>query len=844
MPSKKAKQHGDKDPNPYSSSFTLNNVEPGSDPESDYNSNGYESDFADTSESEKEDWEDDPEVIEQDWSVEIVGVEIVKRKQVFYEAFWTNWTREDGTKNTYHRRGAKNSPLRGITEPWDTTWTQRIDEPIKEKLRNNDDAALEVELWAEDDGINGPTRNYAQGLTEKLEQVYVPRRKKKTKAQDFYSNLGKVLRRRANGRMSENFGELRSSKLSRKLFGDKEHERLDDDEDEDDEQEDDHSLTGSSTARRRTRSETSRSATLSRGPSTLLDKPLSQSQAFRGGARKSTQSRPPSFSNSVPRFAVRTPTPDVFSASPVTEGRSFSPPPRTPSEHPSSSTMSAPAQFNAPSSSFTFSSAFRSSTASISNPVPSSSSMTKFNFTTRPLVGTSLDSRTRGSEERLRSETLYLTAASTLRSQTATLSTAGASLLGKRKLSGKGKERVKSRLQLLSEAWTEAAAAAGAASITFANEIDDEDGPPGVWNEYGEGFTYLESNRSSRIPLILNPPAELFLRCECSPESEGDHNFSGDMEVDMDSDGDVSMDPLFDSPDSDTEVSRSSKGKAKDKGKARAVENDLITICGLRCECQEISELRDKQGRRSRAYTNDGLFRFTGRTRSLAAGIEIIECNQFCRCSPEQCVNRVAQRPRTIPIEIFKTSGKGWGIRCPDREIRKGTVLGCYTGEIIHRSTAARLLGDEKTYVYDLDGQDPGSEGVDEDDLDEAIQMYSIDARTHGNWTRFLNHSCYPNLAVYLAIWDTIPEQNIPHLVFFALEDIPQGAEMTIDYHAGEVFPGNGRTGSVMSDTEEKGERKRTRSQGSKGSGDVSERMPPWGSRRCKCGVKRCRGWV
>lgn len=60
--------------------------------------------------------------------------------------------------------------------------------------------------------------------------------------------------------------------------------------------------------------------------------------------------------------------------------------------------------------------------------------------------------------------------------------------------------------------------------------------------------------------------------------------------------------------------------------------------------------------------------------------------------------------------------------------------------EIIHRSTAARLLGDAKTYVFDLDGYDQFSQEAngDEEELDEDIPMYSIDARRCGNWTRFL----------------------------------------------------------------------------------------------------------
>ncbi|KAJ3966270.1 SET domain-containing protein [Lentinula raphanica] len=258
-------------------------------------------------------------------------------------------------------------------------------------------------------------------------------------------------------------------------------------------------------------------------------------------------------------------------------------------------------------------------------------------------------------------------------------------------------------------------------------------------------------------------------------------------------------------------------------------ENRKITFRYLEsvanvCDCQGISELVDKDGKNINAYTAEGLFKFSSRYNPLASGIEVIECNQYCSCTLYECSNRVAQRPRTVPIEIFKTepedtdkhsksSKRGWGVRCTTQDIKKGTVLGCYTGEIVHRQTANRLQGNHGTYVFDLDGRDPPPD----EELDPNSQLYSIDARNCGNWTRFLNHSCHSNLAVYTAVWDTLPEQNIPHLVFFALENIPKGTEMTVDYHAGTPLPKQKRR-------------------------NVKSRPP--GTNECFCGAKRCRGWV
>ncbi|KAJ3897708.1 hypothetical protein F5879DRAFT_716670 [Lentinula edodes] len=397
----------------------------------------------------------------------------------------------------------------------------------------------------------------------------------------------------------------------------------------------------------------------------------------------------------------------------------------------------------------------------------------------------------------------------------------------------KGKTReTRSRLQLLSLAWTEAAAQVGAASITFVNEVDEEDGPPGVGldTDSREGeFTYLEAKPKTHLQELLEPPDPgMFLQCGCGAES--------DRDVDMDVNDDIDIEMLFGGTESDLDTPKG-KGKAKensDSGHIPTLQNvcDVSSLCG----CQGISELVDKAGKHIRAYTDEGLFKFTSRSNPR---IEVIECNQYCKCTLYECSNRIAQRPRSIPVEIFKTEsetrsgsegvddhggseeprknkGRGWGVRCAKQNVKRGTVLGCYTGELIHRQTANGLEGEYGTYVFDLDGRDPAE---DDEESDPNLQMYSIDARKCGNWTRFLNHSCLPNLAVYTAVLDTIPEQNIPRLVFFALEDILKGTEMTVDYHAGNPLP-------------------------KKGKARKWEEMRPQGTSECFCGAKRCRGWV
>ncbi|KAF9462485.1 hypothetical protein BDZ94DRAFT_1260968 [Collybia nuda] len=297
----------------------------------------------------------------------------------------------------------------------------------------------------------------------------------------------------------------------------------------------------------------------------------------------------------------------------------------------------------------------------------------------------------------------------------------------------------------LQRKWTQAAKRSRAASITIANDIDNELLPPLVPN-----FEYLESEfrYSSRIP--VPDDTELFVSCDC----------------------------------------------------------DICSSASV-CSCQEPSELWNRVGRKSYAYTSEGLFAF-----NVPTGVEVIECNKFCKCNFKTCPNRVAQRPRDIPIEIFKTVYCGWGVRAPI-DIQQGKVLGLYTGELIHRVVADALEGDDRAYIFDLDGQeDPNSE------TPEGLDAYSVDSRKYGNWTRFLNHSCSPNVQVYLVVYDTIPERNTPYIAFVAICDIPPGTELTFDYN-----PAAGKT------SKKKG----------KGKGRATI---PEGTKPCMCGTAACRGWI
>ncbi|KAF8629520.1 hypothetical protein AX17_005646 [Amanita inopinata Kibby_2008] len=238
------------------------------------------------------------------------------------------------------------------------------------------------------------------------------------------------------------------------------------------------------------------------------------------------------------------------------------------------------------------------------------------------------------------------------------------------------------------------------------------------------------------------------------------------------------------------------------------------------CDCQSVSALVDQDDNKIMAYDPKGFFVI-----DVAPGLLVIECNKFCHCDIS-CPNRVSQRPRNISVDIFKTKERGWGARSL-HDIEQGTVLGMYSGK---RSMAEALEEGEKGFCFDLDGQeDPHNE-------EHQVNAYTVDARTCGNWTRFINHSCLPNLQVYQVVHDTIPENYTPYIIFYAMQDIPAKSEFTVDYDpsAGDYEV------KVKRKKKGKGKKKWGKNKGNK---EKVRDLPP-GAILCKCDEETCRGWV
>ncbi|XP_071476179.1 histone-lysine N-methyltransferase SETDB1-like [Diadema antillarum] len=80
----------------------------------------------------------------------------------------------------------------------------------------------------------------------------------------------------------------------------------------------------------------------------------------------------------------------------------------------------------------------------------------------------------------------------------------------------------------------------------------------------------------------------------------------------------------------------------------------------------------------------------------------IYECNDRCKCS-KNCLNRVVQNGLSLRLQVFKTTNRGWGIRCLD-DIPKGMFVCTYAGQIWDEEEAnkkGKEHGDE--YFAELD---------------------------------------------------------------------------------------------------------------------------------------------
>lgn len=137
-------------------------------------------------------------------------------------------------------------------------------------------------------------------------------------------------------------------------------------------------------------------------------------------------------------------------------------------------------------------------------------------------------------------------------------------------------------------------------------------------------------------------------------------------------------------------------------------------------------------------------------------------------------------------------------------------------GEIITAKEAQRRREEsdvaerKDVYLFALDKfSDPNSI-----DARLAGPPYEVDGELKSGPTRYINHSCDPNLRSFARVGDHV-DKHVHDLAFFAIKDIPAGTELTFDYVDGiDTRPGGADSGKTLEMT------------------------------KCLCGSENCRGFL
>ena len=97
----------------------------------------------------------------------------------------------------------------------------------------------------------------------------------------------------------------------------------------------------------------------------------------------------------------------------------------------------------------------------------------------------------------------------------------------------------------------------------------------------------------------------------------------------------------------------------------------------------------------------DGFWPYNRSKKLLGPQVAVYECHAGCRCHIDMCANRLVGVGITLPLEVFKTSQKGWGVRCREL-VPAGSFLCCYAGELLSEEAAERRQDDDD-YLFNLD---------------------------------------------------------------------------------------------------------------------------------------------
>ncbi|XP_062184153.1 histone-lysine N-methyltransferase, H3 lysine-9 specific SUVH5-like [Phragmites australis] len=188
------------------------------------------------------------------------------------------------------------------------------------------------------------------------------------------------------------------------------------------------------------------------------------------------------------------------------------------------------------------------------------------------------------------------------------------------------------------------------------------------------------------------------------------------------------------------------------------------------------------------AVKNGGEIPFNDKGRIIEAKPLVYECGPSCKCPPT-CHNRVGQHGMKFRLQVFKTKSMGWGVRTLDF-IPSGSFVCEYIGEVLEDEEAQKRTTDEYLFAIGHNYYDESLwEGLSRSipslqkgpDIDDEAG-FAVDASEMGNFAKFINHSCTPNLYAQNVLYDH-DDKSVPHIMFFACDDIRPRQELAYHYN-------------------------------------------------------------
>ncbi|XP_058095018.1 histone-lysine N-methyltransferase family member SUVH9-like [Magnolia sinica] len=209
---------------------------------------------------------------------------------------------------------------------------------------------------------------------------------------------------------------------------------------------------------------------------------------------------------------------------------------------------------------------------------------------------------------------------------------------------------------------------------------------------------------------------------------------------------------------------------------------DCISPCSDGCYCVE------RNGGKL-AYDEDGIL--------LKGKPLIYECGSSCRC-PLSCRNRVSQKGVKHRLEVFRSRETGWGVRSLD-SIRAGAFICEYSGIILTSKQAEVVAMNGDSLIHPSRFPERWVEWGDLSNIFPRYERpaspllpplgFAMDVSSMRNVACYFSHSCSPNVLVQFVLFDHY-DLSYPHLMLFAMENIPPLRELSIDYGVADEWAG------------------------------------------------------